>query len=83
MTCSKVGPGSRFSLSNWNETRLPTIFSANSLSFVSDVVNVSMTRPRRMTVTRSDTSMISFSLCVIRMMDLPSAAKLRRICISS
>ena len=68
-----IAPGVAGFLSTLNVTLRPTIFSASSFGFVSEVLTESMTLPRRIIVTVSEISIISFSLCVIRIIDLPSA----------
>ena len=55
----------------------------SSSMVVSLVFTVPMYLPLRSTVQRSATAMISASLWEMKRMDLPSAARLRMICISS
>ena len=57
--------------------------SANSCDDTPATGNVSIDFPARITVTVSAAARISSSLCVIRMIDLPSLAKLWKIAISS
>ena len=53
----------------------PTISAASSRSSISAVTRVPTTTPRRSTVTRSAISRTSFSLWLMKMIDMPSAAQ--------
>ena len=76
-------PRLRGALSSLKLTWWPTIISANCSSFASATLTVWMDLPARMTVTRSALSLISFSLWVIKMMDLPSLARFFMILMNS
>ena len=64
----------------------PTIISVSFCSFVSFVSTVSIYLPLRKTVTRSEISITSLSLCVMIIIDLPAPRILRRtsksLCVS-
>ena len=55
----------------------------SSCWLVSQVLTVPMHLPRLRTVTRSETSIISFSLCEMKRMLLPSLANSRIVAMSS
>ena len=75
------GFASSFCISSW--TGRPTIMFESSCLFVSQVFTVPIHLPLRSTVTRSETSIISLSLCEMNRMLLPSLAKPRIVCMSS
>lgn len=83
VTFSTVSPGLAGALSTANFTSRPTIMRLSSSLEVSAMSTVPMYLPLRRTLHRSQTSMISLSLWVMKRMDLPSAARLFMICISS
>jgi len=64
-------------------TSLPTIFAANSSGFVTLTFKESITFPLLIMVTESAIAIISFNLCVIRIIDLPSSTKFCIITASS
>ena len=64
-------------------TERPTIISASSLEVVVATSTVSIDSPRRITVQRSATFLISSNLWVIIMIDLPSSAKALKVNIKS
>ena len=66
-------------LSILSVTAWPTIMSVSACGFVSAVSTVPMKRPFLNTVTLSETSMTSWSLCVMMMIALPSSFMLRRM----
>ena len=82
-TFRTVSPGVDGFLSTEKLTLRPTIIRDNSSLVVSLISTVPMYLPLRIMVQRSATSMISFNLCVINNMDLPSFARLFMIFISS
>ncbi len=65
------------------ETERPTIISANCCEETSFTLTVPILCPRRMTVQRSATFLISSNLCVIKMIDLPSSVSSFKIIINS
>ena len=70
-------PRSIFGLFACRLTSRPTISRASSFPFVDRVCRHVTTRPSRITVTRSASSMISCSLCVTITMERPSALRPR------
>ncbi len=62
-------------LSTVNEISLPTIISAIFSTETSLTLTVPITLPRLRTVQLSATALISFNLCVMTTMVLPSLAK--------
>ncbi|EKD61614.1 MAG: hypothetical protein ACD_54C00167G0001 [uncultured bacterium] len=70
-TVSTTASGAAVPLSTSSKTLRPTINSASDSGLLSAVFTVSTMVPRRITETLSVASMISRSLCVIRMMVLP------------
>ena len=82
-TFSTVSPGVLSAFSTWKLTLRPTIMADSSSMVVFFVSTVPMYLPLRSTVQRSDTAIISASLWEMNRIDLPSAARLRMICISS
>ena len=83
LTSRTTSPGSLFSFSTVNETSLPTIMAASSLSLVTFTSTVSIYFPCLIIVQESAQAFISFNLCVIRITDLPSFVRLFIISISS
>ena len=82
-TFSTVSPGFAGFLSTEKFTFLPTIILESSSFVVSFTFTVPTYLPLRRIVQRSATSIISFSLCVMNRMDLPSFARFFIIFISS
>ena len=82
-TFSTVLPGLAGVLSTANLTSLPTIMEESSSLLVSLIFTVPIYLPFLKIVHLSDIAMISFSLCEIKRIDLPSFLRLRIICISS
>ena len=82
-TFSTTSPGCAGFFSTWKLTLRPTIIADSSSGVVSFVFTVPMYLPLRSTVQRSETAIISASLWEMKRIDLPSAARLRIICISS
>ena len=72
-----------FGLSTRSSTSRPTIIRARLASVAPSRGIVSTFLPRRRTVTRSAISSTSFSLCEMKMTDMPSATRLLRISKSS
>ena len=70
-------------MSTWKLTLRPTIMADSSSAVVLAVSTVPMYLPLRSTEQRSATAMISASLWEMKRMLLPSAARLRMICMSS
>ncbi|MNC61883.1 hypothetical protein D3C75_1118540 [compost metagenome] len=78
-TWSTGAPGTEAALLISKDTLRPTIASASASGDVCAVSTEPTTLPLRMMVTRSEIAIISFSLWVMRMMDLPSRIRLRMI----
>ena len=79
LTESRTSPGSPGDFSTWSRTSRPTIARASDASVAPSRGTVSIFLPRRRTVMRSAISSTSLSLWLMKMIDLPSACRLRMI----
>ncbi len=77
LTSSTASPGSCSVLATDSSTSRPTISRARLRSVAPSVGTVSIFLPRRSTVTWSETSSTSLSLCEMKMIEVPSAASVR------
>ena len=76
-TASRTSPGCAGVFSTWSRTSRPTIARASDASVAPSRGTVSIFLPRRSTVIRSAISSTSFSLWLMKMIDFPSALRLR------